>query len=186
MLRDSVCDEATNNELCLYDGGDCCLEAKITTNCNSCACILAVYPPKLRRQLKEMNVARFKSHVDVNTVVGDWSLMIEEVISDQVCAVLCMDNEMANQINTWHYNTKTRKCWCGWTESTKCPETLVIASIDHSGIEQTFVQLKKTITCGNYTWFEMLSLCYSCLHFQFRMFCCGSADQQHKDKQRPT
>ncbi len=25
MLRDGVCDEATNNEKCLYDGGDCCL-----------------------------------------------------------------------------------------------------------------------------------------------------------------
>ncbi len=26
MLRDGVCDEATNNELCLWDGGDCCVD----------------------------------------------------------------------------------------------------------------------------------------------------------------
>ncbi len=26
MLRDGVCDEPTNNELCHWDGGDCCLD----------------------------------------------------------------------------------------------------------------------------------------------------------------
>ncbi len=35
MLRDGVCDEATNNERCHYDGGDCCLDRSVK---NSALC----------------------------------------------------------------------------------------------------------------------------------------------------
>ncbi len=33
MIGDGVCDEVTNNERCLFDGGDCCKEDKSMTTC---------------------------------------------------------------------------------------------------------------------------------------------------------
>ena len=33
MLRDGVCDEATNTEECFFDGGDCCTENTAVWNC---------------------------------------------------------------------------------------------------------------------------------------------------------
>ncbi len=41
MIRDGVCDEATNVERCLFDGGDCCLGNKSVWNCNFCTCKLS-------------------------------------------------------------------------------------------------------------------------------------------------
>ncbi len=38
LLGDRVCDEVTNNERCLYDGGDCCLSNKNTKYCQDCTC----------------------------------------------------------------------------------------------------------------------------------------------------
>ena len=29
MLRDGVCDDATNNEKCHWDGGDCCADKSV-------------------------------------------------------------------------------------------------------------------------------------------------------------
>ena len=38
-IGDGQCDDATNTVSCSYDGGDCCLENKITDNCEICECI---------------------------------------------------------------------------------------------------------------------------------------------------
>ncbi len=32
MLRDGICDEATNTELCHWDGGDCCQDKSTKTD----------------------------------------------------------------------------------------------------------------------------------------------------------
>ncbi len=40
MIRDGVCDEATNLEACNFDGGDCCLDNKDITLCKQCSCKL--------------------------------------------------------------------------------------------------------------------------------------------------
>ncbi len=40
MMRDGVCDEATNIEACLFDGGDCCTENVAVWNCKRCDCML--------------------------------------------------------------------------------------------------------------------------------------------------
>ena len=180
LLRDSACDEATNNELCLYDGGDCCLEAKITTHCKNCSCILKVDQNKLLGQFKELEVAVFKTNLDIDT---DWSVKVEDVISGYVCAVLCLDHDSKDQINTWRYNLNTRQCKCGWTESTKCPENLVQeASIDNLLAEKSYVQLKKTVPCGN-----KIALYYCIVkknNISCRMFCCWAANQPPKNQQR--
>ena len=36
---DGVCDDANNIEICQWDGGDCCGDNVITTNCSVCACL---------------------------------------------------------------------------------------------------------------------------------------------------
>ncbi len=37
-IGDKVCDDDTNFEKCLFDGGDCCLETKSTPFCRDCMC----------------------------------------------------------------------------------------------------------------------------------------------------
>ena len=38
-VGDGFCDDATNNEVCNYDGGDCCLSDVMTTYCIECLCL---------------------------------------------------------------------------------------------------------------------------------------------------
>ncbi len=154
LLRDSACDKATNNALCLYDGGACCLEAKITTHCKNCSCILDVDQAELLERFLNLKVAI----VDVDIGATEWTVKVEEVASTHVCALVCLDHERKDFINPWRYARSTRLCMCGWTESTKCPENLAIASpsnplhhaaeieIEHG--RRSYVQLKKTISCG--------------------------------------
>lgn len=37
-VKDGVCDDATNTELCSFDGGDCCLPQVDKTYCTVCLC----------------------------------------------------------------------------------------------------------------------------------------------------
>ncbi len=42
LIGDGVCDEVTNNERCLFDNGDCCLDDDESKKyCTSCQCNLA-------------------------------------------------------------------------------------------------------------------------------------------------
>ena len=38
-VGDGFCDDATNNLVCNYDGGDCCLSDIKTNYCNECLCL---------------------------------------------------------------------------------------------------------------------------------------------------
>jgi hypothetical protein len=38
MIGDGFCHEKTNNELCQYDGGDCCLSKLQFEHCDICIC----------------------------------------------------------------------------------------------------------------------------------------------------
>ena len=38
LVGDGSCDELTNNEVCNYDGGDCCLHINKMDNCSNCIC----------------------------------------------------------------------------------------------------------------------------------------------------
>ena len=38
-VGDGYCDDITNNPICNYDGGDCCLSNIQTTYCNECQCL---------------------------------------------------------------------------------------------------------------------------------------------------
>ncbi len=37
-VGDGICDDETNNVLCSYDAGDCCLDMIIDTECVTCLC----------------------------------------------------------------------------------------------------------------------------------------------------
>lgn len=39
LIGDGICHDATNIELCDFDGGDCCLEQINTSNCMACQCL---------------------------------------------------------------------------------------------------------------------------------------------------
>ncbi len=153
MLRDSVCDEIANTELCLFDGGDCCLEAKVRKHCKNCSCILTAKPEKVQEKLLKMDVKAVTS--DPGDVILSWTVTVEEVISGPVCAVLCLDHKQIDQINAWHYNNKSQLCRCGWTKHTICPENLKSRKwamnrvFNSSG--DVFVALNKTIPCRKIT-----------------------------------
>ncbi len=153
LLRDSVCDEVTNNRLCLYDGGDCCLEVKNRAYCTNCSCTLDVDQAKLALQFTEGNIKPFRNHLDIHNVIRGWNVEVEEVVTKQVCAVLCLHHQEADEINAWHFNENNKLCRCGWIESPKCAETIVRNwKLDSDGINlkdnSAYVTLTKTLPCG--------------------------------------
>ncbi len=155
MLRDSVCDEATNTEMCLYDGGDCCLELKDRTLCSNCSCILTIKPEELRQQFLDLEIKPLSDpakYPSVNKIAG---VKVEDVVSGPVCATLCLDPERGDDINAWRYRASKQICQCSWIKSTACPKTIVdldwtLTSVTTltSDQDNAFVQLGKTIPCS--------------------------------------
>ncbi len=153
LLRDSVCDEVTNNRLCHFDGGDCCREAKNRAYCTNCSCLLDVDQAKLALQFTEGNIKPFRNHLHIHKVIRGWNVEVEGVVSNQVCAVLCLDHEEADKINAWHFNDNNKLCRCGWIESLTCAETLVRNwKLDSDGSnmkdDSAYVTMTKTLPCG--------------------------------------
>ncbi len=161
MLRDSVCDEATNNARCLFDGGNCCLEFKDETLCKDCSCILPVEPLKIKslfdqRQVKPL-INNAKDYFD-NVAIGKWTVKVEDVVSSPVCATLCLDHTpKADYLNAWLYDQQSLVCKCAWLEAASCPETY--SHLDWTlpngtnwrselKLNTAFVQLKKVIPCS--------------------------------------
>ncbi len=153
MLRDAVCDEVTNNPTCLFDGGDCCLELKDTTLCQNCSCIMHVEPKKLHQKFIELEIKPLVNPHEFESAIGRWTVKVEDVISAQVCAVLCLEHDKADHINAWHFwENGRRTCGCGWIRSTLCPENLVkmegrLLSVEKLSTNDTFVMLDKTLPC---------------------------------------
>ncbi len=85
-----------------------------------------------------------------------WTINVDKVLSSQVCAVLCLDHDKANQINAWQYQEPGQLCNCGWIESMECPEQMVASNLTLNNRSLTnaalgsnvFVQLEKTVSCG--------------------------------------
>ncbi len=162
MLRDGVCDEATNIAKCLYDGGDCCRENKDKTLCSDCKCILTVNLWELIKDFDDKKVKPVENPENLKRVIDKWTVEVANVDSNQVCAVLCLDHKMAAELNAWHYLANVRICRCGWAHSAACPEKLVVGNWEwkndtnnddknvSSPIDQysAFVKLAKTVSCG--------------------------------------
>ncbi len=172
MLRDSVCDEVTNTERCLFDGGDCCLEHKDKSICQNCSCILAVDRNELKLEFELWQVQPLQDQTMdffVNVAIEDLTMTVQDVVSGEVCAILCMkESDKADNFNAWHYDNVSLSCQCGWIESTTCPDIFVQTSWTDMEPENdlnnpagvSFVQLAKTIPCSN----KYLQHVHQCLH----------------------
>ncbi len=154
MLRDGVCDEATNTRVCQFDGGDCCQQIKVRTLCKNCSCILFIDQSKVEQQFIEFDIKPFKDPAKVDSAIEDWVTEVADVISAQVCAVLCLDHNQADNINAWRYNGIDNNCQCGWIRSSPCPMLIIDPKwtfgklSDLTFTKATFVQLEKIIPCG--------------------------------------
>ncbi len=156
-----MCDEASNTAKCLFDGGDCCQENKDKALCRDCICVLDVKQEDLIKQFREMEIKPVEQQASANTAMGfeGGAVEVGEVVSAEVCSLVCLEHKKADELNAWLYNANGRICRCGWIESASCPRKVVLLNwslednidlTNTSGIEhhEAFVQLKKTIPCG--------------------------------------
>ncbi len=158
MMRDGVCDEFTNKEECLFDGGDCCLDrSKIDTSmCRDCTCKTTVDHGNLQTIFKASEVMRLLDPLDFQRSILRTEKTVAEVLELEVCTAICLDSEMETMVNGWIYNAKTRTCTCSWLKSTVCIErnaSFEIASfgdIDDDSLDgvQSYIQLAKVLDCG--------------------------------------
>ncbi len=164
MLRDGVCDELTNTERCLWDGGDCCLDrTKIDrTLCKTCICLATVDSVQLMTLFEALGVMRFDDPGDFPKLISKTEKNVAEVISYQVCTSVCLDTSLDNVVNGWMYNVETRICTCSWVKSTQCFKENALSKMnslddfsEDNGflIMQSFVQTAKVLDCGKDTTF---------------------------------
>ncbi len=174
-----MCDEVANIDKCLFDGGDCCKEYKDNGLCRDCICTLSVDSRDLEDKINALEIKPVLDPEDLESAIREnsitnrgWPVEVTKVVSAQVCAVLCLDHKMADDLNAWHYQVSTQICKCGWVESKSCPENWAIPpdnSVYNSLVvknHNAFVQLKKTVPCG------MRSVTHNLKHY----FCLLSID----------
>ncbi len=167
MLRDGVCDEASNNEKCLFDGGDCCLENKDRDLCKDCTCQMTVDEVELANQFSALDIKPVKDPPRLEAAIeitNGWALVVEDVVSLPVCAMVCLEHKDSDKLNTWHYQFNERLCKCGWVHSSNCPEKMAksnwtLAATGTGGLfadnisnetrqdVSTIVQMNKTVPC---------------------------------------
>ena len=155
MIRDGVCDEESNIEVCLYDGGDCCLEKKSKRFCKVCTCLMAVNVEELKQKVTANEVKVFKNYSEFENLLTAVVKIVTEVNSSEVCALLCLDEKLDQISNSWLYKDADNQCWCTVVKSTFLGETSVSLlefetykneSLDNDDI--AFVQLLKLFTNG--------------------------------------
>ncbi len=154
MINDGVCDELTNVERCLFDGGDCCLVNKTKSMCSVCTCKQKVNSGELASAFDKYQVRLVGYPEDYLQSVSSEVKAVEDVESEDVCSVLCLEKELEDQVNSWLFYHDSRNCTCSWLETHFCDyETLLFHPIDESSsmpwTEMSFfVQMRKTIPCG--------------------------------------
>ncbi len=155
MIRDGVCDEATNNERCLFDGGDCCLDVhkKETSLCRTCTCELLTQDDQLEKSFQELDVRQLKRAEDFSNLILTMSHLTTDVTSKGVCTTLCLIGDLADKVNGWSYDNVTRTCTCAWLESTECiqdvlSENKTLSPHEQSEEFQAYIQMTKFLNCS--------------------------------------
>ncbi len=164
MINDGVCDEVTNNEKCLFDGKDCCIQ---NTNiddslCLECICKLDIDMVELNQKFKDYDV-----QIHLDSINDHWETfkdvkVINNVENEEVCALLCLPGE-ENRYNTpgeatvdsWIYNGQSQNRTCSCTQMEFCYlKKNIISPKDykaHCNAEhpvKRHIMLKEAFDCG--------------------------------------
>ncbi len=158
MIRDGVCDEITNVERCLYDGGDCCKEDKSTDLCKVCTCKMVIDTDFLNKRLLETNSTVFEKRQNFHQISVTHKKNISDVASLDACHMICLDDKLDELVNAWSFNKTSGFCNCSWIEAPVCSHDFDLtpinnlSEVDDSGMRwvkvSTFIQLSKVIPCG--------------------------------------
>ena len=77
IIGDGICDDTLNNDLCFFDGGDCCLQNAITIYCTICFCNASNFQSDTsttHQQISEDSTAtRIDSWIMTITQTAMWS-----------------------------------------------------------------------------------------------------------------
>ncbi len=159
MIKDGVCDEITNIKRCLYDGGDCCLEDKAIHLCKVCTCKIDIDTMELEADFDTHQVRVFVDINDFDTVKEAVTKTVEEVVSIDVCSVICLDKKHTSLSNAWIFLKSMEQCQCTLVDTTfsysanDSNVNLKPFERDSWYLEQdsmAFVQLDKTIPFGKH------------------------------------
>ena len=153
MLRDGVCDEATNIEECLFDGGDCCLAKRNEELCRNCTCKMTVDFFLLKSRFKEEYVQMFVDKGQFRQFIQKRAKIVTDVENIDTCSMLCLDDEnLAAKINSWFFNFTSRACKCTWINTiiflTHDIEPPVNDNKTHVSDSMAFIQMSKQFTTG--------------------------------------
>ena len=157
MNMSSVCDETANNEVCLYDGGDCCLDKskKDLTLCRTCLCLVSLDEEMIATKFQELDVRTFDAYKAYDsTALLFVSHVAMPVVSHKICAQVCLDPDLEDIVNGWLYDFDSRTCTCAWFESRTCSdqEDLLrhLFPVNTGNVLGTgaYIQMAKMLTCG--------------------------------------
>ena len=105
-VNDGVCDDATNVEICNFDGGDCCLEYILDAICDKCIC----YEDGLRHP-------SFHSHeVETTSVINLMPWTISNYFDNTLEPVILTTTSAFTTIGWTPYTTPDPLEHCEWLE----------------------------------------------------------------------
>ena len=156
-MRDGVCDELTNTERCLYDGGDCCLgmAKKDSSMCKICTCRVSVDLDSLNRAFTESKVMKFFDPGDFQQAILRTEKTVDEVLSEEECAMMCLDSSLEQVVNAWRYNVEASICTCSWLKSTECLDLVLARPFNEDNLYDydqelvsSYVETTKMLDCS--------------------------------------
>ncbi len=164
MINDGVCDEATNNEKCLYDGDDCCIRSEDidTSLCRDCVCKLNIKDQDLNKKFKDYRV-----NIYFDSEGSDKSFkavkVVNNVASEEVCAELCLPGEESRystqeadiKVDSWIYDGTSPNRTCACTRMEVCYNRENVVTINHYKKHcqlkvpvKRYIMLSETVDCG--------------------------------------
>ncbi len=174
MINDGVCDELTNNQRCLFDGGDCCRQEKSTELCSVCTCRLDATTNEIKADYLAQEVNLYLDVEGFQKQKRITVATVEDVESHWICSRICMDvttasnvddwdivrNQKTNiwrdTVNAWLFQSSNRSCSClNLLTLSVCPlneESLIPAHTDSFQViphlDLIFLQMSKMLPCG--------------------------------------
>ena len=158
MLRDGVCDEITNTERCLYDGGDCCKEDKSTDLCKVCTCKMVIKTNFLNERVHKLAVKMYQKKENLHLMQITYIKNVSDVISLDVCHMICLDEDLDGSVNAWSLFKEHSLCSCSWVEAPVCSIDFYLTQVDNiTNSNQavmlwqavtSFIQMSKVVQCG--------------------------------------